>query len=162
MTGSDSCWRRRSWRWRGIAISNGDLKGAAHLNWGSRPIANLEPGRRGSSVRRHTCQQPCDSHNFARPAFNEIMPVAAARWLCSSARRTHARPSLRNHDPFPTAHAITISISLPAGSLQRDGHQREEFGDEEDSLTSNNKESLLTHIIIIVNTYENWPDRGAP
>ena len=50
--------------------------------------------------------------NFARPAFHETMPVAAARWLPSSARRTHARPSSRNHDPLPTAHAITISISL--------------------------------------------------
>ena len=50
--------------------------------------------------------------NFARPAFHETMPVAAARWLPSSARRTHARPSLLNHDPLPTAHAIIISIYL--------------------------------------------------
>ena len=50
--------------------------------------------------------------NFARPAFHETMPVAAARWLPSSARRTHARPSLLNHDPLPTAHAIIISFSL--------------------------------------------------
>ena len=58
--------------------------------------------------------QPFGMENFARPACHETMPVAAARWLPSpsSARCTHARPSLRNHDPLPTAHAITISISL--------------------------------------------------
>ena len=88
-----------------------------------------------------------------RPAFNETIPVAAARWLPSSARCTHARPSLRNHDPLPTAHTLTISISLPAGSLQRAATNEKNFGDEENSLTSKNtQECFLAHTIIIIST----------
>ena len=97
---------------------------------------------------------PCDSYDFARPAFHETTPVAAARWLPSSARHTRARPSLRNHDPLPTAHTLTISISLPAGSLQRAATNEKNFGDEENSLTSRTQECLLTHIVIIISTYE--------
>ena len=51
--------------------------------------------------------------NFARPACYGTLPFAIARWLPSRARRTHARLSLLNNDPLPTAHAITTSISLP-------------------------------------------------
>ena len=65
-----------------------------------------------TGINRNQSLQPFGMENFARPAFHETMPVAAARWLPSSARRTHARPSLRNHDPLPTALAIIISISL--------------------------------------------------
>ena len=93
-----------------------------------------------------TFHNPCDSYNFARPAFNETTPVSAARWLPSSARHIHARPSLRNHDPLPTAHTLTISISLPAGSLQRAATNEKNFGDEENSLTSKNSRMLAhTH-----------------
>ena len=88
--------------------------------------------------------QPCDSYNLARPAFHETMPVAAARWLSSSARHSHARPSLRDHDPLPTAHTLIISISLPAGSLQRAATNEKNFGDEENSLTSKNSR-ILAH-----------------
>ena len=88
--------------------------------------------------------QPCDSYNLARPAFHETMPVAAARWLSSSARHSHARPSLRDHDPLPTAHTLIISISLPAGSVQRAATNEKNFGDEENSLTSKNSR-ILAH-----------------
>ena len=95
--------------------------------------------RKDSAIMLHN---PCDSYNFARPAFNETMPVAAARWLPRSVRRTHARPSLRNHDPPPTAHTLTILDSLPAGSLQRAATNERNFGDKENSLTSKNSRML--------------------
>ena len=111
MTGRECCWRaprRRSWRKRATAISNGELKGVVYFNWGSWPAAGLEPGR-GSSV--HGRFYGAFAGAFAG-SFAGAFAGAFAGGHAGKARQKHRPISLRQLKRPALAHRENSTSSL--------------------------------------------------